>query len=110
MMMRNLGLFVSTVVLLAASAAWAAHPVAPGEIEGDISDYTGQGGESPFPPFSELDRNSDGKLDSEEVSAVEPLQRQFQAADVDQNGMLDQEEFSAFEVREGVMPGLEGEQ
>ncbi len=109
MIMRSLGLFASLLILITSSNSWAVHTVAPGETDAEISDFTADDpGEGPFPPFSELDRNGDGGLDPEEVSHIDDLNRQFEAADINQDGSLDEEEFSAFEVTEGVMPGLNG--
>lgn len=107
MISRYLGLFLAPIFLLVFSSASAEHAVAPGEVDADISEYTGQAGEGPFPPFSELDRDGDGQLSREEVAGIEPLHRQFEAADVGQDGSLDQSEFSAFETRIGVMPGVD---
>jgi sporulation protein YlmC with PRC-barrel domain len=66
---------------------------------------TAQEGESPLPPFAQVDGDGDGSITPDEAASIPLLSRQFEAADVDQSGTLDQGEFSAFETREGVMPG-----
>lgn len=100
------------VLVLAAAAfsvsAWAVHPKGPEDLTATVPEVTEPRGEGPFPPFAQLDTDGDGRLGPEEAAAVERLGGQFKAADVDQSGYLDESEFSAFEVREGVMPGLDG--
>lgn len=99
------------IMLLAAAMvlpALAEHAIGPSETKVEPPPVSEGPSQRPFPPFEQLDRDGNGRLDAREVAGVEPLNRQFGAADVDQSGSLSESEFSAFEIIEGVMPAPEG--